>query len=216
MIKFKDFLDEQLNEQLNEELNEAAQPFGISVELKVSSYRAEIKETDDMAKSVFGENTKVKYLELKFDKRKDTENRLYLIVPEDKSTITKQNVEKMRKLVIGKVYAPGFDLDKAVKLKIEKREAQLQNVDPRTPEHNAYKKAFSKTGLKPGQQIKIANGVADVYFTVDNLISNTMVLGTKAEKSRTRGWQDSKALLLIKDVGAFTEYNVPEEYKKYM
>lgn len=199
-MNFKEFLS----------LNEAKTPFSISVELNVRIDYVKFNDIKEMAKTLFGDDVRVSWDETMYDRKKETHHDLYQIIPDDKGLLNKSAVEQLKKWIIKKNNRNEME-SKELKVSIQKLDTTLDNIFPRTPCDVVYKKLFSKTPVKQGGTIKASNETDFKYFTIQNIISNEMYLGTMSNKI-SRG---STVLLFVKDKGVYTQDNSPAEYKKY-
>lgn len=204
---------------LQELLNEAVQPFNVVIQFNIKDgilpTSIDTSELTQMSEYLMGK-CRVSWDYAKHDK--GGVKAQWTVVPQDKSKLTNENVGKLKEMILKLLTRGGVaSASSALKVSVGKKKHELENIEPKSGYEKVYKTLFGKTAPKVGQRIKAEVGSVtflDIYFEVDNIISNNLVFGSYGISNPKRAHQ-SKDILFVKDVGVFTASNAPEEYKKY-
>lgn len=195
-------------------LNESKVPFSLILKFNTDSTLMGLSdELKQMAPYYFGKDAVVKYDSISKEDSKGNRKTQFSIIPADKSTLTKANIDKLRAAI---VRFTGINFSKqSLGITVGKVDETLENVRPGTPQEKIYKTLFGNKPVKVGQAFKALDGVFPEFFKVTHLVSNEVIVGDLAPKN-VRHPHQRKTMIFVKGRGAFTEKTVPAEFKKYL
>lgn len=195
-------------------LNESKVPF--SVLLKFNTDRVLLNLQEElrlMAPYYFGKDTVVSFDLVSREDSKGRRKTQLSIIPQDKSTLTKANIDKLRAAIV-KFVGVNFGKDE-LSITVGKADATLEGITPGSHHEKIYKTLFGNKAVKVGQSFKVLDVTFPEFFTVNHIVSNDVIVGDLAPKN-VRHAHQVKTYIFVKGRGVFTEKTAPAEFKKYL
>lgn len=195
-------------------LNESKVPFNLILKFNTDRVLLNLQEELKlMASYYFGKEAVVSFDFVSKEDSKGRRKTQFSIIPVDKSTLSKANIDKLHAAIIKFV---GTNLSKSeFSISVGKQDATLEGIRPGSHQEKIYKTLFGNKAVKVGQSFKVLDLTFPEFFKVNHIVSNDVIAGDLAPKNARHAHQ-TKTFVFVRGRGAFTQQNVPSEFKKYL